>query len=107
MPPRKPSSERFARTTNSAIDTPAKPMSLRLPSRTEKRVSFHTITISEHAYELGNNPSVSDGAPLCIAWDAQYQACYDIKAYEIMNPSYQRRRAKHGLRLSVTDRAQM
>jgi hypothetical protein len=82
-------------------------MSLRLPSRTEKRVRFHKVTISEHVYELGNNPSVSDGAPLCISWDAQYQESYEIQDYEIMNPSHKRRRAKHGLRLSVSDRAKM
>jgi hypothetical protein len=74
--------------------------------RSRKSVGFDIIQIHEHAYELGDNPFVSDGAPLTIAWACQESTVFDIEYYEICRPSASRK-SKHHLRLSVTERAQL
>ena len=106
---RKPASERF--TTRSCFDddladAPKKPMSMKHP-KNKKKVWFDRVEIYEHAYALGENPSVSDGAPLTIEWEAQDKNVYELEYYETYNPSSKRRRAKNGLKLTVTERAQL
>jgi hypothetical protein len=69
----------------------------------DKKVWFDRIEVYEHSYELGDNPSVSGGAPLTIAWKAQKASEFNLSYYEI----YSLRKSKHNLRLSVTDRARL
>ena len=71
-----------------------------------RKVWFNRIEINEHPYELGDNPSVSDGAPLTIAWKSQAKTVFEIEYYETYRPSSERRK-KNDLRLSVSERAQM
>lgn len=107
MSPRKPSSERFGnRYLDDDLDIPQKPVSFK-QSNNKPKVWFDKVVIHEHAYELGDNPSVSEGAPLTIAWDAQDKQTYEIEYYEAYNPSHKRRKSKNGLKLSVSDRAQL
>ena len=83
-------------------------MSMKVLTENEKpKVWFDRVEVYEHAYILGDNPSVSDGAPLSIAWKAQAKNVYELEYYETMNPSSQRRRAKNGLKIGVSDRAQL
>ena len=71
-----------------------------------RNVLFDTITVHEHAYALGDNPSVSEGAPLTIEWEAQHSVTFDIGYYEIYRPS-SNRKPSHNLRLSVPERAKL
>ena len=94
-----------------------KPKSMKVMTTNEKRadrkkVWFDRVTVYEHAYILGDNPSVSDGAPLSISWKCQSKNCYELEYYESMYPSETRRRRannnkQHGLKLGVTDRAHL
>jgi hypothetical protein len=72
----------------------------------DKQVWFDRIEVYEHSYELGDNPTVSDGAPLTIAWKAQKASEFNLSYYEIYRPSALRK-SRHSLRLSVTDRARL
>lgn len=74
-------------------------------SSSTTKVAFVGIEIFEHAYELGDNPSVSCGAPLTISWDQQSCLRLSVDEYEYHRPP--RRKAKQGLRLSVSDRAKV
>ena len=76
--------------------------------RRERKVWFDRIQVLEHAYELGDNPSVSDGAPLTISWKCQSKKTYEIEYYEeIYRPTSERRGVKSGLRLSVSQRSEV
>jgi hypothetical protein len=70
----------------------------------KKRVSFDCIEIHEHPYKLGDNPSVSRGAPLTIAWKQQDYAEVGIDEYEYQRPS---RKYRNQLKLSVLDRSHL
>ena len=71
-----------------------------------KKVIFDTIEIHEHPYELGDNPSVSDGVPLTISWHCQSKIVFELDYYEIYRPSSERK-SKQNLRLSVPERAHL
>lgn len=55
--------------------------------QTTKTVSFDSIQLNEHHVILGDNPSVTSGPPLTIAWESQ--ACYhsSVDDYELSRPS--------------------
>lgn len=71
-----------------------------------KKVTFGHIEIYEHAIEMGDNPSVSDGAPITIGWSLQSKRAFDISYFETYFPSEERRR-NQSLKLSVAQRAKM
>jgi hypothetical protein len=63
--------------------------------------------VYEHAYEMGDNPGVSDGAPLTIGWDLQDKRVFDVAYYETYFPSEHRRKERTGMKLGVAERAKM
>jgi hypothetical protein len=69
-----------------------------------RAVSFKTVEIYEHAYELGDNPSVSNGPPLTISWEQQDVHLLDLNQYEL---SRDRRKSKAQFRLTNKDRAHL
>jgi hypothetical protein len=70
-------------------------------------VTFGRMEVFEHAYELGDNPGVSDGPPLTIGWEAQAKRVFDVAYYETYFPSEHRRKERSGLKMGVTERARM
>ncbi|KAL3920665.1 MAG: hypothetical protein SGILL_003146 [Bacillariaceae sp.] len=76
--------------SSASISTNIKPKSLR------KNVSFHTIDIAEHAYELGDNPSCAGGAPIQIGWEPMDKIQLEVDEYEREKPH---RRNKDQLKL--------
>ena len=90
-------------------------------------LQFTTATIHEHGVVLGDNPSVSVGAPIQIDWKCINETIYDVDIFEYMrsnnNCSFsnecgdgnvkinsgdnRRRRSKKELSLSVVERAEM
>mmetsp|Transcript_27575 Transcript_27575/g.51741 ORF Transcript_27575/g.51741 Transcript_27575/m.51741 type:complete len:148 (-) Transcript_27575:437-880(-) len=52
----------------------------------ERRVSFSTIEIHEHAMIMGNSPSISYGCPLEIDWEEQCHYSVDVEEYEETRP---------------------
>jgi hypothetical protein len=75
-------------------------------SISNRKVYFGRIAVNEHAYELGDNPSVSDGAPVTIAWTSHNSMVFDLAYYEMCRPS-NRRKTQAELRLSMTERADL
>lgn len=71
-----------------------------------KKVTFGHIDIFEHAVEMGDNPSVSDGAPITIGWTLQRKSAFGIAYFETYFPSEDRRR-KQSLKLTAAHRAKM
>ena len=71
-----------------------------------RRVSFRNIEVFEHEYIMGDNPSVSGGAPLTISWQLQNSEEFHVDDYETTKLQH-RRKQKNELRLSVSDRAQL
>lgn len=65
----------------SCIRDPDRPVS---PSKEFdlKRIFFDQITIREHVQILGDNPAVSDGAPVTLSWEVQDQYDLPIDMYE-------------------------
>jgi hypothetical protein len=64
----------------------------------DKQVSFDSIEIIELPMTLGDNPSVSKGAPLTVEWVAQQRTTFGIDFFEKYRPS---RRSRRGLVLSA------
>ena len=62
---------------------------------------FGTIEIIEFPWALGDNPSVSSGAPLTIEWMSQCRTQVDIERFETSRPQ---RRHGSALLLSKHDR---
>ena len=58
------------------------------PPKNTKRssVRFDTIEIQEHAYVLGDHPSVSGGVPLTIDWKPQSSLTIDFDLYHKDKP---------------------
>ena len=55
-------------------------------SSNKKSVSFDTIEVREHAIILGDNPSVSSGPPLTIAWESHATFHSSVEDYEASRP---------------------
>ena len=66
------------------------------PESLRKNVSFHTIDIAEHGYELGDNPSCTGGAPIQLGWEPIDKIQLEIDEYE---EGKGRRRSKEELKL--------
>mmetsp|Transcript_2888 Transcript_2888/g.4135 ORF Transcript_2888/g.4135 Transcript_2888/m.4135 type:complete len:260 (+) Transcript_2888:203-982(+) len=54
-------------------------------------VSFSAVEIREYEIQMGDNPSVSSGPPLTIAWDYFNEAKIDIDVYEANCPDTRNR----------------
>ena len=67
----------------------------------KKQVGFSTIEIIELPVILGDNPSVSSGAPLTIGWKAQKRIRFQLDFFETHRP---KRRSKDKLRMSAEER---
>ena len=49
----------------------------------QKTVSFSSVRVHYHAWVVGDNPSVTEGAPLALAWEAVESQTYaSLDAYE-------------------------
>lgn len=63
---------------------------LEVPKRQSKRstcsVSFSTVCIHSHAITLGNNPSVSSGAPVAIGSECIDTRTFSVDEYEAARP---------------------
>lgn len=70
-----------------------------------KHVSFGTLTIREHPFELGDNPCCSCGAPLTIGWKPIRSEVRNLDLYEYTRND--RRYGKRQLILPVRKRAQI
>jgi hypothetical protein len=57
-----------------------------------RAVTFDTVEIIELPFTLGDNPSVSHGAPLTTEWNAQQRTILNLEAYEV-DRSHSRRPA--------------
>ena len=65
-----------------------------------KKVYFDNVEINYHKIILGDNPAVSDGAPITIGWKAHDHEVLDVDCFESL------RKPKGGdLKLQVHDRA--
>jgi hypothetical protein len=53
----------------------------------KKQVSFDSIEVREHAIILGDNPSVTSGPPLTIAWESHASYCVSVEEYEKARPT--------------------
>mmetsp|Transcript_117183 Transcript_117183/g.164834 ORF Transcript_117183/g.164834 Transcript_117183/m.164834 type:complete len:155 (+) Transcript_117183:28-492(+) len=62
----------------------------------KKTVSFSTIEIIEFPITLGDNPSVSSGAPLTIEWTPQDRCQFELDVFEKYRP-----RRRHSSRLAI------
>jgi len=51
-------------------------------STESRRVSFSNLDIFSHAVVLGDNPSVSSGPPLSLAWETLEEAHLSVDEYE-------------------------
>ena len=58
----------------------------RQPKRSTCSVSFSTICIHSHAITLGNNPSVSSGAPVAIGSECIDTRTFSVDDYEAARP---------------------
>jgi hypothetical protein len=52
----------------------------------KKSVTFHKIEIIELAFAIGDNPSVSSGAPLTLEWVAQKRTVIAVDFFETHRP---------------------
>ncbi|GAX23158.1 hypothetical protein FisN_33Lh051 [Fistulifera solaris] len=51
-------------------------------TKRSKTIRFSTVHIHEHLLVLGDNPAVSRGVPLTLAWESCYSKVYSIEEYE-------------------------
>lgn len=49
----------------------------------KKSVTFGSVSVREYAIVLGDNPSVSRGAPISLGWDYFSTSMIDLDEYEI------------------------
>jgi hypothetical protein len=59
-----------------------------------KEICWGDIVIFEFANILGDNPAVSEGAPLTIAWNHDSESVVAIEYYEYLRQSRPRRKRK-------------
>lgn len=69
-----------------------------------KKVWFDSVAINYHKIILGDNPAVSDGAPVTIGWDAHDVEIIDVDCFEATRPKAKK---LSSLKLAVEDRAAM
>lgn len=67
-----------------------------------KKVWFDSVAINYHKMILGDNPAVSDGAPVTIGWDAHDVEVVDVECFEATRPKAKK---LSSLKLPVEDRA--
>ncbi len=67
-----------------------------------KKVWFDSVSINYHKMILGDNPAVSDGAPVTIGWDAHDFEIVDVDCFEATRPKNKR---QSSMKLPVEDRA--
>ena len=75
------------------------------PKLAEKQVRFHQVEIIELPLLLGDNPSVSAGAPLTVDWVPQGRFDLTVDRYETLHR--RRRYSKHDMILSEYDRHEL
>lgn len=75
--------------------------------KAKKNVCWGRVAVHEHGMEMGDNPSVTDGAPVMICWQAHTTRSLTIDLYETLRPSENRRQKETDLRLGVAERAKM
>ena len=63
----------------------SKPSGSRRKSLSES-VRWSTVEVHSHAVQLGDNPAVGTGAPICIKWEAFDSTIVDIESYESLRP---------------------
>jgi hypothetical protein len=66
-----------------------------------KKLSFDKVEIIELAITLGDNPSVSAGAPLTVEWKSQKRTTFQLDFFEKFRPE---RRSRSSLVISTEDR---
>jgi len=71
--------------------------------RSSKKVWFDSVAINYHKIILGDNPAVSDGAPITIGWKAHEKEVIDVDCFEATRPKAERKASS--LKLPVQDRA--
>eukprot|EP00544_Gedaniella_sp_CCMP2646_P015786 CAMPEP_0202486622 /NCGR_PEP_ID=MMETSP1361-20130828/5131_1 /ASSEMBLY_ACC=CAM_ASM_000849 /TAXON_ID=210615 /ORGANISM="Staurosira complex sp., Strain CCMP2646" /LENGTH=220 /DNA_ID=CAMNT_0049115805 /DNA_START=15 /DNA_END=677 /DNA_ORIENTATION=- len=69
----------------------------------DKTVYFSTMEIHTHALRLGDNPCVASGAPLTIAWNAEFTTSVSVDDYEEAHPD---RRSREELKVPQLVRAE-
>ncbi|GAX28674.1 hypothetical protein FisN_33Hh051 [Fistulifera solaris] len=52
------------------------------PTKRSKKIRFSTVHIHEHLLVLGDNPAVSRGVPLTLAWESCHSKVYSVDDYE-------------------------
>lgn len=67
-----------------------------------KKVWFDSVEIKYHKIILGDNPAVSEGAPITIGWKSHNHEIVDVDCYEATRP---RPKSMSDLKLPVQDRA--
>jgi hypothetical protein len=70
----------------------------------KKSVRFKTIEIFEYPITLGDNPSVTSGAPLTIEWEVQRKSKFPLEYFEKHRPAHKQ---KNSLRISGKGRKQL
>jgi hypothetical protein len=71
---------------------------------TDKKVSFNEIEILEFPYILGDNPSVSSGAPIALGHELVKQRTLEVDNYE---QNRGKRKSRKRLAIPVQIRGQM
>ena len=74
------------------------------PPTKRSSVRFDTIEIQEHAYVLGDHPSVSEGVPLTIDWNPQSSLTIDFEVYHKDKPpsrTLKEMRMDHSMRMRI------
>ena len=67
----------------------------------KKNVWFDIVEVIEFPIELGDNPAVSEGAPLTVGWKYQKRKSYEIDYYEVYRDD---RRERKDLALTMEQR---
>jgi len=53
-------------------------------NNSSKEVKWHEVIIKEYAYTVGDNPSVSGGAPLSIVWESNHTETIALNEFEVL-----------------------
>mmetsp|Transcript_10800 Transcript_10800/g.30947 ORF Transcript_10800/g.30947 Transcript_10800/m.30947 type:complete len:164 (-) Transcript_10800:305-796(-) len=72
-------------------------------SSSKKSVSFGDITIVTFAMTLGDNPAVSQGVPVALAWESENTSTQSLELYEYFrNDSDSHPKRRRGKRLAIS-----